>query len=294
MPSTNATKNGATNTESVSNLPKALSNSSNKPSPCQDLVLIIDNEPTTSSLKIAEYFGKLHFHILEKIKKLECSQEFTDTNFRVSYYQDESGKSNLMYNLTKDGFVFLTMGFTGKRASQFKESYILEFNRMANSLTTTQPTQTVKPLTIDQILALNSKAIESLQAKVQNLEIENKTLAPKAKFIDDTFAVNNTSLTAMNMVAKQIGSGSVALYKLLRDKKVWFYSLNEYGESVNNVNSKYIKDGYFVIKNIGSRSGEFYDKTFATTKGKLFCYNLVKRLEYNLQNQFTENQLQLA
>jgi phage regulator Rha-like protein len=39
-----------------------------------------------------------------------------------------------MYRLTRDGFVFLTMGFTGAKAAQFKQWYIEEFNRMEAAL----------------------------------------------------------------------------------------------------------------------------------------------------------------
>lgn len=39
-----------------------------------------------------------------------------------------------MYTMTKDGFVFLIMGFTGKKAAAFKEAYIAEFNRMEAEL----------------------------------------------------------------------------------------------------------------------------------------------------------------
>lgn len=35
-----------------------------------------------------------------------------------------------MYLLTKDGFAIVTMGFTGKKAMQFKEMYIKRFNQM--------------------------------------------------------------------------------------------------------------------------------------------------------------------
>ncbi|HCM1919319.1 TPA: Rha family transcriptional regulator, partial [Salmonella enterica subsp. salamae serovar 28:r:e,n,z15] len=33
-----------------------------------------------------------------------------------------------------NGFVFLVMGFTGKKAAAFKEAYIAEFDRMENEL----------------------------------------------------------------------------------------------------------------------------------------------------------------
>lgn len=49
--------------------------------------------------------------------------------------------------MTKDGFVFLVMGFTGKKAAQFKEAYISEFNRIEaqlhNSITVTGTTSKI-------------------------------------------------------------------------------------------------------------------------------------------------------
>ncbi|OAH95758.1 hypothetical protein AZH52_01600 [Proteus mirabilis] len=38
------------------------------------------------------------------------------------------------FQMTKNGFVFLVMGFTGKKAAQFKEAYISEFDRMEAEL----------------------------------------------------------------------------------------------------------------------------------------------------------------
>ena len=38
------------------------------------------------------------------------------------------------YQITRDGFAFLAMGFTGKRAAQFKEAYINAFNQMEQAL----------------------------------------------------------------------------------------------------------------------------------------------------------------
>ncbi|EOS1856350.1 Rha family transcriptional regulator, partial [Escherichia coli] len=36
--------------------------------------------------------------------------------------------------ITRDGFAFLAMGFTGKRAARFKEAYINAFNQMERCL----------------------------------------------------------------------------------------------------------------------------------------------------------------
>lgn len=80
------------------------------------------------------FFTKRHDDVLKKIRNLDCSQEFSARNFAEAEYIDEQGKPRPMYEMTKDGFVFLVMGFTGKKAAQFKEAYIAEFNRMEAEL----------------------------------------------------------------------------------------------------------------------------------------------------------------
>ena len=86
--------------------------------------------PATNSLVIADRFKKRHTHVLRAISQLECSPEFTETNFGLSEYTDESGKKNKYFIITRDGFMFLAMGFTGKEAAQWKERFITAFNEL--------------------------------------------------------------------------------------------------------------------------------------------------------------------
>lgn len=44
------------------------------------------NIPITTSLKIAEKFGKLHKNILRDVESLDCSQDFRRLNFELSSY----------------------------------------------------------------------------------------------------------------------------------------------------------------------------------------------------------------
>lgn len=82
------------------------------------------------SLQIAETFEKRHDNVLADIRNLDCSLEFTALNFQASKYKDPSGKYNLKYLITKDGFTFLVMGYRGAKAAAFKEAYIKRFNQM--------------------------------------------------------------------------------------------------------------------------------------------------------------------
>ncbi|EBA6266118.1 Rha family transcriptional regulator [Salmonella enterica] len=102
-------------------------------------VTIENGRAVTTSVAVAEYFRKMHKDVLKKIDNLDCSTEFTERNFAPSEYTDSTGRKLPMYQITKNGFVFLVMGFTGKKAAAFKEAYIAEFDRMENELRQQNP-----------------------------------------------------------------------------------------------------------------------------------------------------------
>lgn len=110
-------------------------------------VTIKNGRVVTTSVAIAEFFGKRHERVLDKIRNLDCSAKFTEHNFVSSEYTDSSGRKLPMYQITKNGFVFLVMGFTGKKAAAFKEAYIAEFDRMEEELRQnhTSPTDKIIP-----------------------------------------------------------------------------------------------------------------------------------------------------
>lgn len=96
----------------------------------EQLVFIQNDKTTTTSLKIAAAFGKSHKNILRDIEGLECSVNFHRLNFEPIFYKDKYGRKQKAYNITKDGFTMLAMGFTGAKAMRFKEAYIKAFNQM--------------------------------------------------------------------------------------------------------------------------------------------------------------------
>lgn len=94
------------------------------------LVFSENGQILTDSLRIAEKFGKKHFHVTDSIKNLLNSHEKSCQCFVLSSYIDDSGKSNPMYVMNRDGFMILTMGFSGSRALDFKFEFIEAFNQM--------------------------------------------------------------------------------------------------------------------------------------------------------------------
>lgn len=100
-----------------------------------DLVFVGQNDRVlTTSLKVAEIFGKEHSKVMRDITNLYCSDDFRAANFGGSSYTSEQNKQFPMYEMTKDGFTFLVMGYTGKKAAAFKEAYINRFNEMEAEL----------------------------------------------------------------------------------------------------------------------------------------------------------------
>ncbi len=102
-----------------------------------DTALVItdaNGNPATTSLKVAERFEKEHRHVLRDIEALDCSGDFTESNFGLSEYKDPTGRNLKLYIMTRDGFTFLGMGYRGKRAAKFKEDYIAAFNAMEEEL----------------------------------------------------------------------------------------------------------------------------------------------------------------
>lgn len=82
----------------------------------EDLVFISQtNQIATDSFLVAKFFGKQHKHVLEKVRSIDCSKEFAESNFWLCHKNNELQNNKLQpfYQMTKDGFLFLVMEITG-------------------------------------------------------------------------------------------------------------------------------------------------------------------------------------
>lgn len=96
-----------------------------------------EGQMVVSSREVAENFGKRHTDVLRKINQLETDIQPTQNCVRyfiVSEYEDAKGETRKEYLLTRDAFSLLVMGFTGKRALEWKLKYIEAFNKMEEAL----------------------------------------------------------------------------------------------------------------------------------------------------------------
>ena len=91
-----------------------------------------EEEILTTSLKVAKKFEKEHKDVLESIRKL-TAEKSTAKFFKETTYRNR-GKEYPMYEMNRDGFSLLAMGFTGEKALKWKLEYINAFNVMESEL----------------------------------------------------------------------------------------------------------------------------------------------------------------
>ena len=246
----------------MSNL-KALENS-------EQLVRIENKQIVTDSRSVAEHFGKAHKHVLETITKLvsgdwpKIGPMFFETTMPDSY-----GRQQKAYLMNRDGFSLLVMGFTGKKALEWKLKYIEAFNNMEEELTNK------KTMVIPKDYPSALRALANEYERSQKLLAENKYMFPKAEFYDTV--ASTESLLSMGEVAKvlDMGIGRNKLYKFLRDKNILMEDNIPY--------QRYVDAGYFKLTEKHYMSGEdsiVSTSTYVKQKGVDYISKLLQKDGY--------------
>jgi len=122
-----------------------------------------DGSIFANSLEVAAIFKKQHRRVTQDIREFS---ERALRNFVQSYYVNSQNKSQPMYEMNRDGFMFLTMGFTGKEAENWKLDLIDAFNEMERQIKEA-PKLPTNPMEILQLVFDAQKAtnIELIEIK---------------------------------------------------------------------------------------------------------------------------------
>ncbi|MCI6883356.1 MAG: Rha family transcriptional regulator [Lactobacillus johnsonii] len=99
-----------------------------------NLVVLRDRQAVTDSLKVAEVFEKQHRHVLEKARNLTAENSAVKNMFVETTYINKRGQKQPIIYMNRDGFTLIAMGFTGKKALDFKLKYIQAFNKMEQQI----------------------------------------------------------------------------------------------------------------------------------------------------------------
>ncbi len=144
-----------------------------------DLVIMKDRQAVTSSLNVADNFEKRHDNTLRDIDQLKKDVLNFEEMFFEANEPDSYGRDRRVVYMNRDGFTILAMGFTGKKALQFKLKYIEAFNQMEEHIK-----QQIKIPTTPRDLALlalsageeTNQRVDELDTRVADLE-ENTVLS---------------------------------------------------------------------------------------------------------------------
>lgn len=131
-------------------------------------VLDKNGRAVTTTLTVAETFARRHYDVLRSVKELDCSEEFAQRNFALGSYLDANNQPRPVYEMTKDGFIFLVMGFSGPEAARRKEAYIQCFNEMEAALLQPQPAPQLPP----PASTIEISEVEYLRLKNELLELK--------------------------------------------------------------------------------------------------------------------------
>lgn len=127
-----------------------------------------NDQAVTSSLLVAEKFGKEHKHVLDSIRKLieGCAEISADPMFEeTTYVNEQNGQVYPMFLMNRDGFSLLVMGFNGKKAMQFKLDYINEFNKMEKMIR-----DSIKPKSLLEILQMSINQLVEQEHRLSSVE----------------------------------------------------------------------------------------------------------------------------
>ncbi|HEF9877628.1 TPA: Rha family transcriptional regulator [Campylobacter coli] len=208
---------------------------------------IKENKVFINSLDLAKVFNKNHRHILQTTKN-QPQNDFTESNFILSTYKDKKGELRPCYNLTRDGFSLLVMGFTGEKAYKWKIEFIKAFNEMEKRLRNIEYEKHDK-LAFRQSLGYKSQLkqqkehyenkIKALQYDLENKKelsfkrkLSQKELLELRKILARDYGMICIKEWEMSLVAEKIGKDTVfeAVVKKLKQSLDYWQNYEEYEE----------------------------------------------------------------
>lgn len=188
----------------------------------QPVVTIRDGEIFADSRNVAAYFGKEHRRVLQTIRELNCSDDFRRHNFVPFKIKDLTGEHTSHVEMTKDGFAFLAMGFTGGKAAAFKEAYIKQFNVMEAELRNRPVAMPdlSDPVILTQLLLEHANG--RIEAEKRAVAAETRALEMKKDVDTLTRVTGSDELFGVRVVAKLLNMPEKKFTAYLQQKR-WAY-----------------------------------------------------------------------
>lgn len=229
----------------------------------EELVIMQNQQAVTTSLKVTEVFGKRHDHIMRDINNLKKDLPNFGEMFLEGTEPDSYGRDRKVYYMNRDGFTLLAMGFTGKKALEFKLKYINAFNKMESIVK--KENQFTMPQTFGEAL--------QLAADRQKLIEKNQ---PKVDYYDQQ--MRNPGLMTVTEIAKDFGLSATKLNKFLERKHIQYRQGKHwvlYQEYADQVLANYEPFAYEEHSIDGTKQ-KVHNNLKWTQKGRKFIYDLLQ------------------
>lgn len=225
------------------------------------------------SKQVAEHFKKNHQHVLRDIEKYQKDVSNFGQMFEEAEYSDAYGRKQRQYLMNRDGFSLLAMGFTGKKALEWKLKYINAFNQMEAELNS-DDWILARALTIsNNKLQLQDQTIKALQASNEIKDQQIGELKPKADYTDRI--LKSKSLVTTTQIAKDYGMSGRALNQVLNGLCVQYKQSGQW-----LLYRKHHAKGYTHSETIEFKDSKGLIQTRMNTKwtqkGRLFIYETLK------------------
>jgi len=130
-----------------------------------NLVFVNNDQVVTTSRNIARDFDKGHREVLRAIDNIVSGgvvQNSASLFHETTYVHEQNKQEYRQYLMNRDGFTLLVMGFTGRKAMEFKMQYISAFNEMEK--------QIVKPKSNLEILQMTISELTTHDERITQLE----------------------------------------------------------------------------------------------------------------------------
>lgn len=240
-----------------------------------------NNQALTSSLLVAEKFGKRHADVIRSIENLlNTSDEELNAKMRLAFvsgtYTDSTGKENPIYIMNRKGFSILVMGYNGVKALKFKNDFYDAFEDMERQLK-----EQHKPLSNAQMFALQSNINLEYEHRIssveQKLDILSKEREENAiQLLSVSVSVENVpEISLRDKIRQLVNKYSSATNTNQRDvwHKVYEQLYYRYHISINS----YKKGKQETRLDVAERKGHL-EKIYTIVS------DLVKQQQYSIKN----------
>lgn len=243
--------------------------------------------PVTTSKLVAQKFEKSHKNVLRDIDNIISTMQSADNQhelkiepmFNQYFYEfsedvqigNGAVRKERCFLISRKGFELLVMGFTGRKAFNFKLEFIEAFDRMQKEIERlkSESSQFAIPKNFKEALLLAAKQQDLIEEQQKKIETDK----PKVEFYDNVLHSDGTFTTTQ--IAKELGMSAYNLNKTLWEMKVQYKQNGSWVPYARYQKEGYTKSETVLIKKKDGRQVAIMSFRW-TERGREFVHDKIK------------------